>query len=227
MSAAGLVLFDIDGTLIRRAGPQHGAALVLAVREVTGLETTIEGIPVQGMLDRDIVVTMLRNAGMGERAAKSALPEVFRAAQRLYDGTCPPLRGRVCPGARGALRRLQRAGYVAALVTGNLSEIAWRKMESAGLREFFPFGAFAEMGRTRGALARIARQQALRDGHVGRHAPVTLIGDHPNDIRAARENGFRSIAVATGLVGEEELRQHEPDLLLRDLREFRIEHVRK
>jgi len=55
----GLVLFDIDGTLLRRAGPHHRQALIEAVRRATGVETTIEGVPVSGMLDRDIVTQML------------------------------------------------------------------------------------------------------------------------------------------------------------------------
>src|ERR1022692_2788549 len=37
-----LVLFDIDGTLVRRAGPHHRQALVDAVRRVTGLETSTD-----------------------------------------------------------------------------------------------------------------------------------------------------------------------------------------
>jgi len=35
-SAPALVLFDIDGTLVRRAGPHHRQALVDAVHRVTG-----------------------------------------------------------------------------------------------------------------------------------------------------------------------------------------------
>jgi phosphoglycolate phosphatase-like HAD superfamily hydrolase len=52
---------------------------------------------------------------------------------------------------------------------------------------------------------------------------VTLIGDHPNDIRAARANKVRVVAVATGVVGAEELAEHSPDILLPDLRGLKIE----
>ena len=38
--ARALILFDIDGTLLRRSGPHHRDALVEAVRRVSGLETT-------------------------------------------------------------------------------------------------------------------------------------------------------------------------------------------
>src|SRR5215475_8967425 len=59
MPAPALILFDIDGTLLRRAGPHHREALVEAVRKVTGLETTTDNVPVAGMLDRDILRAML------------------------------------------------------------------------------------------------------------------------------------------------------------------------
>jgi beta-phosphoglucomutase-like phosphatase (HAD superfamily) len=57
------VLFDIDGTLIRHAGPHHRQALVKAVRRVTGLETTTDNIDTSGKLDRDIIREMMSRAG--------------------------------------------------------------------------------------------------------------------------------------------------------------------
>ena len=54
LPAPALALFDIDGTLLRRAGPHHREALVEAVRRVTGFDTTTDGIPLYGMLDPDI-----------------------------------------------------------------------------------------------------------------------------------------------------------------------------
>src|SRR5690606_1797257 len=55
-----LFLFDIDGTLVRRAGPQHRQALEYAAAQVLGVRASTEGIPVHGMLDTDIVTVMLR-----------------------------------------------------------------------------------------------------------------------------------------------------------------------
>src|ERR1035441_8926542 len=71
-----LVLFDIDGTLLRRAGPHHRAAVVHGVRRVTGLKTTTEGVPVQGMLDPEILTVMMRTAGAGRAAIRQAMPEI-------------------------------------------------------------------------------------------------------------------------------------------------------
>jgi phosphoglycolate phosphatase-like HAD superfamily hydrolase len=224
-AARALLLFDIDGTLIRRAGPHHRAALESALFRVTGLRATTDGIPVQGMLDRDILSEMLRAAGASRQVANTQMAKIVREAQSVYRGTCPDLRAKVCPGVRRLLRSLLRQGIPAGLVTGNLSRIGWRKMERAGLRGYFRLGAFAEQGRTRAELARRAAAEARARKLVMHDATVVLVGDHPNDIAAARANGFLSVAVATGVVPLEELRPHKPDILVQDLRELDLEQV--
>ena len=222
-----LVLFDIDGTLVRRAGPHHREALVYGVRRVTGLETTTEGIPVQGMLDPDILTAMMRRVGAGRGLLREAMPGILRAAERYYVRVCPVLEGKHCPGVVPALERLTRRGVLLGLVTGNLTRIGWRKLERAGLRGYFRFGAFGEMAKNRAGLAKIAIREARGRGWISDEAPVSLIGDAPADILAAQANGIRSIAVATGLTGEAELRKLRPEILLKDLRELRLRMVER
>ncbi len=217
------MLFDIDGTLIRRAGPHHRAALVEAIRRTVGVETTTDGVPVAGMLDPVILATMMARAGMRPGEIRKAMPEVMRRAQSVYLRTAPVLERKVCPGVRGALRRLARRGAVIGLVTGNLSRIGWHKMERAGLRHYFRFGAFAELAKDRAGLVRIAIRQARRERWIGRGSSIWLVGDHPNDVLAAQANGIRVLAVATGLIGIEELRSHRPDVAVPDLRAVKPE----
>ena len=213
-----LVLFDIDGTLLRRAGPHHRQALIDAVRKTNGLETNLQNVPVAGMLDRDILTAMLREAGASAALIRRHMPALVELAQRLYTRSCPDLRAKVCPGARMLLYKLWRRGVPTGLVTGNLTRIGWKKMERAGLKRYLRFGAFAELARDRAGLVDIAIRHARRERWIDRHSPIALIGDHPNDIRAARANGVRSIAVATGVIGAEELATHTPDILVPDLR---------
>ena len=217
------MLFDIDGTLLRRAGPHHRLALIEAVRRATGIATTTEGVPVQGMLDRDIVRLMLLNAGATESFVRRHMPSIIEHAQRIYIRTCPDLRRRVCPGARMLLYKLSRKGIATGLVTGNLTRIGWKKMERAGLKQYLRYGAFAELAADRAGLVRIAIREARRRGWIDRKSPISLIGDHPNDVNAARANGVRSIAVGTGVVGLEELAQHSPDVLVPDMRSLSME----
>jgi len=218
-----LVLFDIDGTLVRRAGPHHREALEKAIRHTTGIETTTDGIPVQGMLDRDIVTMMLQRAGASNPFVRRHMPAIVLKAQQIYRRSCPDLRSKVCPGARMLLYRLHRRGVVSGLVTGNLTAIGWKKMERAGLRRYLRFGAFAELARDRAGLVRIAVRQARREGWIDKTSPIALIGDHPNDILAARANGVRSIAVGTGLAGVDVLTAHSPDVLVPDMRALSME----
>jgi phosphoglycolate phosphatase len=220
-----LVLFDIDGTLVRRAGAHHRDALIKAVHRATGLKTTTDNIPTQGMLEGDILTTMLRNAGASRALIRGKMPEIYDHAQKIYIRTCPDLRRNVCPGVRMLLYRLSRRGVTTGLVTGNLTRIAWKKMESAGLRHYLRYGAFAEFARDRAGLVRLAVRQAREKGWVDADGPIALIGDHPNDILAAKANRVRSIAVATGVVGAEELAKHSPDVLVPDLRSLSMEEL--
>jgi len=222
MKSRALVLFDIDGTLVRRAGPHHREALVEAVRAVTGLDTTTENIPVHGMLDPDILARMMRDAGAPEELITRRLPAIMRRAQSIYVRRCPDLQDKTCPGVRQLLYSLKRRGIPTGLVTGNLTRIGWKKMERAGLRHYFHFGVFAEMAPDRTALARMAIERAHRRAWIQDGARISLIGDAPSDIIAARENGARSIAVHTGISTREELAALSPDMLLEDLRTLRV-----
>src|SRR6185295_12187228 len=189
--------------------------------------TTADGISVAGMLDRDILTAMLAREGASSALIRRKMPEIVDYAQRTYVRTCPDLRRKVCPGARRLLYKLWRRGIPTGLVTGNLTRIGWTKMERAGLRRYLRFGAFAEMAHDRADLVSIALRHARREGWIDRASPVALIGDHPNDIRAAKAHGVRSVAVATGLVGEAELARHSPDILVRDLRALSLEALLK
>jgi len=215
-----LLLFDIDGTLVRRAGPLHRQVLEEAAAAVTGLAVTAANIPTQGMLDGQILTLMLREAGMSLAAIRRALPAMMELAQDLYVARCTDLRKKVCPGARSVLHRLARKRVRTGLVTGNLSRIGWKKMECAGLRHYLHFGAFAEQGDERRKLVGQALREARRAGWITRHSMVVLVGDHENDILAAQANGIPVVSVATGVSPAADLAKLKPDYLIEDLRSF-------
>lgn len=225
MTNNALVLFDIDGTILRRAGPHHRQALVEAVRRVTGLETTTDSIPVQGMLDPDILTAMMRNAGTPDALIRRNMPAIVKYAPYHYARNSINLERKVCPGVRRSLSALKRRGVLMALVTGNITGIGWKKMERSGLKSYFRFGMFGEMARDRAGLARMAIRHARERGWIDRTARLSLIGDSPADILAAHANGIQAVAVATGLTSAEELASHSPEILLADLRELKPEMV--
>jgi phosphoglycolate phosphatase len=216
-----IVLFDIDGTLLRGAGPHHKNALIEGIRRVTGIATTLDGVATAGMLDRDLIMFMLRTAGYSDHQIRAALSEISHASQAAYLQNCASdLRQFVCTGVPEFLQQLRERNAVIGLVTGNLREIGWKKVELAGLRDYFLTGAFSEDGHTRTELARIAAERARSYCRGARHCPVTLIGDHTNDIEAAKANQFYSVAAATGVSSAGELEKFSPDLLIRNLGEI-------
>ena len=214
-------LFDIDGTLMRGAGLHHKQALIDGISKVTGLSTTLDGVSTAGMLDQVLIAGMLHAAGVSEDQIRNEMPEIVRECGERYRENCQQdLSSFICPMVRETLNQLQSRGAALGLVTGNLTEIGWRKIELAGLRSYFAVGAFSEDGRTRAELARIAAHRALRVEHAARSDRISLIGDHANDIEAARANGYRSIAVATGIMSYDELAIEAPDILVKHLGEL-------
>lgn len=219
-----LVLFDIDGTLLRGAGPDHKNALIAGARGVMGIPCTLDDVDTSGRLDRDLLALMLANAGVGKRRVAENLKRIMEASQRHYAEQCrSDLTGKVCPGVRELLELLRKNGIPMGLVTGNLSAIAWHKLRLAQIDQYFSFGAFAEQARSRARLALIASWQARRAALVTRGCAVTLVGDHANDIAAAQANGFRSVAVATGVMQPEQLELFRPDLILKTLEGASVE----
>jgi len=216
-----VVLFDIDGTLIRNAGAHHKNALVAGIERVTGLSTTLDGVATSGMLDRDLIAAMMRAGGASERRISAAMRRIVDECQDVYLRACAAdLRERLCPGILPFLSELHGRGALIGAVTGNLSQIGWKKLELAGLREFFIVGAFAQDGTTRTRLARVAVQRAKKAGLIARSSRISLVGDHMNDIEAAKANQFQSVAVATGVTPYEQLQASRPDILVRDVTEL-------
>ena len=215
-----LLLFDVDGTLIDSRGSGR-TALRQAMLQVFGLTGPIDGHDFRGKTDPAIVRELLQESGWRDseidRRLGDVWPPYLAMLQRAVDS--PALRPSPCPGVIELLDRLADDGrYELGLVTGNVTEGAEKKLRAAGLEGRFPVGAFGSDSEHRHELPPLAIERASARGK-GPIVPerTIVIGDTPEDIRAARVAGVRVIAVATGGFGLEELGFHEPDALLADL----------
>jgi phosphoglycolate phosphatase len=226
MPAAALVLFDIDGTLMRGAGPHHKLALVEGVRRVTGHHGSLEHVPTHGMLDRDLLSILLLDAGLSKSSIRQIMPAAMNQAEQAYLESAPPsLVDRLCPGVLSLLEQLLEAGCCLGVVSGNLSAIGWRKLELSAIRRHFALGAFSEQASTRALLAQAAIRQARKSGMIARRTPISLIGDHANDVLAAHANRIRAIATGTGLGYNKELSAAAPHLFVDDLTRLAAGHL--
>jgi phosphoglycolate phosphatase len=206
-----LLLFDIDGTLVVRAGKAHSDALAGAIREVHGVDPSDlrERIGPAGRTDGEIARLILLNLGVSARRIDERADDVREACCRIYAQTVPPdLSDLVIPGIPQLLSWLGgRDGVELALLTGNYEPVAHLKLARAGIGKWFPSGqgAFGSDSEDRAALPAIARRRAARAGVAYPRARTIVIGDTPRDIACARADGVRCIAVATGQFGVEDL----------------------
>ena len=206
-----LLLFDIDGTLVARAGKAHSEALASAIRDVHGVDPRDlrEQIGPAGRTDGEIARLILLSLGVSARRIDERADDVREACCRIYAQTVPPdLSDLVIPGVPELLSWLGgRDGVELALLTGNYEPVARLKLASAGIGKWFPSGqgAFGSDSEDRAELPAIARRRAGRAGAPFPRKHTVVIGDTPRDIACARADGVRCIAVATGQFGVEEL----------------------
>lgn len=217
---ARLLLFDVDGTLVRVDGAGR-EALREALRAVYGETGPIDGFDFHGRTDPAIVRGLLRAVGRDDAWIDRGLPRLWPLYCEALERELAARRGatRPCPGVPRLLAVLEEEpGFVPGLLTGNVEGGAWRKLRACGLDRRFGFGAFGSDSERREDLPAIAvrRARAATGRRFAAHE-VVVIGDTPEDIRCARSAGVRCLAVATGRYGVEELAGHGPDAVLDDL----------
>jgi phosphoglycolate phosphatase len=208
-------LFDIDGTLLRSRDRVHFDAFTHAVHLVLGREVTLEGIPLAGNTDTAILREACLRAGIPPPVLEAHSAAILTAMCNHVSLRRDELDLYVMPAVEQALDHLARRGALLGVATGNLESIGWTKLERAGLRPWFCFGGFSDafLDRTH-LLAHAARQARTL---AGPSAKICVVGDTPRDIEAARANGLRVLAVATGRFSFDDLLAHQPDLCAESL----------
>jgi phosphoglycolate phosphatase len=208
-----VLLFDIDGTLIRSGGAGK-AAMEAGLRSAFGIKEIRDRVSYSGRTDPGIARELLELHGVEPTDAN---------VRRLHDAYLSHLPamlrrngGEVLPGIEAALRG-ERQGAVVGLLTGNIRAGAEAKLRHFGLWEHFPFGGFADGLDDRDDVARRALAEAER--HVKRPIDppdVWVIGDTPLDVKCARAIGAKAVVVQTGWHHRDELLAASPDHLLPD-----------
>lgn len=207
--AADAYIFDIDGTLLNSRDAVHYFAFRHAMREVLGLDATIDHVPVHGNTDPGILRAVLKKEGLAEAAIDACLPNLFAGMCAEVERNCDQLRPEVCPSILPLLEHLRGNDKLLGVASGNLETIGWLKLERAGLRQMFAFGSFAHPRELRSDIFRHGIEQARKIAGAG--AEVCIVGDTPSDIAASRQIGASIIALATGVYDFQSLAELGPD----------------
>jgi phosphoglycolate phosphatase len=211
-----LILFDIDGTLLRE-GLAPKIAFARALRETYNTSGPVQNFRFAGMTDPQCVTEIMRLAGVREDVIRERRDECLR---RYVDHLAVEMQNRdgarLFPGVRELLERLNKLDSVlVGLLTGNILRGAQLKLRRWNLESYFRFGAFGDDHEDRSVLAQIALDKAR--ALVGKPiagSETTVVGDTPRDVTCARAIGARVVIVATGQVDRSELSASGPDVLL-------------
>jgi phosphoglycolate phosphatase len=220
-----LVLFDIDGTLVRTGGAGVKAFARTFASEFK-IADGFEHLKFAGRTDIGLVREFF---GFHQiEATRENLQRFFEHYVFWLDHLLKESRTEVCPGVWELIYDLQALPQapLLGLLTGNIRLGAEIKLRHFDLWDLFKTGAFGDEHEDRGQIAALALERGSRIlGTDLRGNEVLVIGDTPLDIRCARAVGARVLAVASGGADLAELERHQPDWATTDLRAITAREV--
>lgn len=195
-----LLLFDIDGTLMRTNRiPLNIVKDVLA--EFVDREIDWSPKDFAGSTDRKIIRTLIRKNSIQtddvEQTINAFLSTYLnRLEQTLKEREVVNL----LPGVTELLNACRDSGFPMGLVTGNVERGARLKLSPPDFNGYFPIGAFGDDAEDRNLLPNKALERA--EEHFERSFDRNncwIIGDTPHDVECAKVSGMKCLAVTTGI----------------------------
>lgn len=218
MAIRRLLLFDIDGTLVR-AGPVGGAVFNRALEAVLG-EVPAQRVGMSGKTDPQIVREYL---ALMESDDPAHLPAILEHLERELAAAAEQLAsdGAPCPGVPELLAALAQDDRLhSSVLTGNIAPNAVVKLAAFGLEKWLDLesGAYGSDSEDRRALVPIAlnRLASFRGAHLS-PKDTWVIGDTPRDYECAEAVGAHCLLVATGGYSTKDLTGLGADALMSDL----------
>ena len=218
MTIGLLAFFDIDNTLIQSSSG-HVEALLGAVREVYGLEVSIDVINHHGMTDQEIITRILAEYGVNLADIETGLQDCLDCMPLKYAEIVESEKIVIMEGVVDLMSKLEHNGFILGLVTGNLEKIARAKLKKIGIDHFFKIGGFGSDHINRTNLVKIAIQRAEEQFNFDSHRRVFHFGDAPQDMKAGREAGVVPIGVTTGVFAAEQLKAAGAEIVIPNLKD--------
>ncbi|MFH1050204.1 MAG: HAD hydrolase-like protein [bacterium] len=213
-----LILFDIDGTILKFKQYNSREIFAKMLKEVFGKDVPLSVMPdFSGMTDLQILKDIAKKIQLDNDELFSKLPIVWSTICNDFKQYCTPEYIQLLPKAKYLITILNSNSHIyLGLQTGNFVDNAYIKLQAFDLAQYFPFGAFGSDHEDRNQLPPLAISRANEYiGHNAFSAMNTLvIGDSHRDIECAKSNNLPVLAVATGNFSADELAVHQPDAIL-------------
>ncbi len=217
--AMKLLLFDIDGTLIR-SNSAGRMAMGAALEQLFGSAGPLESYQMGGKTDARIITDLLVAIGVAPQEIEVKLPDVYALMAEKARAIYPDRGIAPCPGVSELLEELRnRSDVFMGLQTGNSLSTSPLKLQAAGIDPAqFPVAAYGSDDLDRNHLPAIAMQRASElTGFQVTGDNTVIIGDTPADILCARAGEATAVAVASGWHSYSTLARYHPDFLFDDL----------
>ncbi len=222
-----LVVFDIDGTLIRTGGAGV-AAFTVTGEETFGIRNGTSHMKFAGRTDTSLVREFLTSHDL--EPSEANFQRFFARYLSVLERVLGEFEGCVCPGVDSFitdLRELPQPPHIG-LLTGNIRPGAEAKLRHYRLWERFEssVGAFGDDNECRNELAGTALSRGREMlGPDLQPEEMLVIGDTPHDVACGRAVDAKVLAVATGGASHEELVAAAPDWLVSDLTHARADEI--
>jgi phosphoglycolate phosphatase-like HAD superfamily hydrolase len=207
-----LLLWDIDGTLVRTKRPNSLSPHINALKSL-GYSVRHRPIESSGSTDYEVLLDLLKMNMI--LLNKNKLRDVFTAIDNEARQLDSISEFNLYPGVLKTLDKLSDLGWTHGILTGNTYNRMISKLSTANILKYFE-GALmfsCSFGDSRREICKNALK-IVNDKHYQR---IFIIGDTPKDVLAARTVGFLAISVASGNHSLSELSNYNPDLLIRNL----------
>jgi phosphoglycolate phosphatase-like HAD superfamily hydrolase len=217
-----VLLFDIDGTLIKTGGAGKNAmedAFNLLFHKQNGMEK----ISFAGSTDLGIFDHSLKLNGISPEQAipESVFREKYLSLLKKYLKENPEGQ-ELLPGVADFLAHCkERDDIYMGLVTGNYREGAQIKLAHFNIEHYFNEGAFGCDFANRNLLPPLAIQRIQQKGYtLPPKNKIWIIGDTIKDIECAKTNGLPSLITFTGFSPREDILRDKPEMTMETLENF-------
>lgn len=207
-----VILWAIDGTLVKSSASKQD-------EYAAAFEHVLQQGPPRNeswsrRADGEILPAMVRSLSVP--FTPELLGQLIEALDEITEAELKEHRLEATPGCAEALIELRQRGFRNAVITGNTPRRAYLKLTSADILNLIDFylGFFGDSPSDRTQLVGNA-VVALRQDSTLRL--VALVGDTPNDIRAAQAYWVPVVAVVTGKFSIPVLKNHSPNVVINDL----------
>lgn len=214
-----LLLFDIDGTLLSCRGIPKKVFLEIIQKRFPHF-TNGEHLQFSGMTDIQIVTNLFKMNGYGgeidPELIDKILAEFTTNLAKNMNVKNPP---KILSGVFELLDRcMLLPNCYLGLVTGNTMTGAQIKLRAGGLYHYFAVGAFGNDHGDRNLLPPVAVERAEHYyDKTFEKENIWIIGDSIYDIRCAKVNDLKCLAVYSGITKRGELQTEQPDYIFKNL----------